>query len=110
MTAPEMQRSWQRTEGFLRDARTHLSQIAEAEYRDDLVQFDEFLENNELGLAFDTLESVARESQWEGLRVFELLALAAANMGMAERQQALDEYITQLRGWVYKTKLTAGDV
>jgi hypothetical protein len=94
----------------LRDARAHLSQIAEAEFHGDLVQFEEFLDHNELGLAFDTLESLARESQWEGQRVLELLALAAANMGLVEKQHALDECITKLRGWKYETKLPIGDV
>ena len=42
-----------------------------------LEKLAEFLEHNELGLAFDTLESIANESQWESQRVFELLALAS---------------------------------
>src|SRR5690349_16980932 len=75
MVSPELVRSWQRTEGFLRDARSHLSQMAEAEFRDELVQFEEYLEHNEFGIAFDILESLTRESQGEELRVFELLAL-----------------------------------
>jgi len=34
MTESELVRSWKRTEAFLRDARAHLSQIAEAEFVD----------------------------------------------------------------------------
>jgi len=109
MATPELMRSWKRTEGYLRDARAHLSQIAEAEFADAIQEFEDFLEHNELGLAFDTLESIARESSWESMRVLELLALAAASMGQAERQRALDQEITKLRGWKYETSLPDGD-
>jgi hypothetical protein len=109
MATPELLRSWKRTEGFLRDARAHLSQITEAEFSGSIAQFEEFLEHNELGLAFSTLESIASESQWESPRVFELLALAAASMGLQERQQALDEQLTKLRGWKYETVLPPTD-
>ena len=105
MASPELLRSWKRTEALLLDARAHLSQIAEAEYADAVHQFEEFIQHNELGLAFDTLESVAIESQWESQRVFELLALAAASMGLAERQKSLDELLTKLKGWHYETSL-----
>ena len=109
MATPELQRSWKRTEGYLRDARFNLSQIAEAEFSGDIQTFEEFLEYNELGLAFDTLEAIARESSWESLRIFELLALAAACMGMLERQLSVDLEITRLRGWEYKTILPGND-
>src|SRR5437773_10847215 len=109
MATPELERSWRRTEGYLRDARAHLSQIAEAEFADSISQFEEFLEHNELGLAFETLESLAVESQWESMRVFELLALAAASIGLHNEQRALDERITKLRGWKYETSLPGGD-
>jgi hypothetical protein len=105
MASPELHQSWARTEGYLRDARSHLSQIAEAEFCDDIAQFEEFLEHNELGLAFDTLESIAVESQWESHRVLELLALAAASMGLQERQRALDERLSKLKDWKYETSL-----
>ncbi len=109
MATPELLRSWKRTEGYLRDARAHLSQIAEAEFVDAILQFEEFLEHNELGLAFETLESVAAESQWESMRVLELLAFAAASMGLLERQRTLDDRITKLRGWKYETSLPSSD-
>lgn len=105
MPSPELLRSWERTEGYLRDARSHLSQIAEAEFSDGLAQFDEFLDHNELGLAFETLDSLANESQWESQPVFELLALAAASMGMSEAQRRLDATISELRGSAYVTSL-----
>jgi hypothetical protein len=105
MATPELEKAWKRTEDHLCDARSHLSQIAEAEFSDALVEFQKFLEHNELGLAFDTLVSVAIESQWESMRVFELLALAAASMGLRDRQRMLDEQITKCRGWKYETPL-----
>ena len=105
MEMPELEREWKRTEGYLCDARSHLSQIAEAEFSDALVEFQRFLEHNELGLAFDTLVSVAIESQWESMRVLELLALAAASMGLLDKQRMLDEQITKRRGWKYATVL-----
>lgn len=109
MTESELVRSWKRTEAFLHDARAHLSQIAEAEFVDSIAEFEEFIEHNELGLAFDALESVANESQWESQRVFELLALAAASMGLKERMRALDEQLSKLKGWKYETSLPPGD-
>jgi hypothetical protein len=109
LATPEHQQSWKRTEGYLRDARSNLLQIAEAEFSGDIQTFEELLEHNELGLAFDTLEAIARESAWESLRIFELLALAAASMDMAERQRSLDLEITKLRGWEYKTVLPGND-
>ncbi|AXQ27971.1 hypothetical protein D0B54_04455 [Solimonas sp. K1W22B-7] len=98
-------KSWQRTEGYLRDARSHLSQIAEADFADGIREAEQYLEHNELGLAFDALESIAMESQWEGLRFFELLALAAASMSLVDRQKAIDGLISRLRGWTYETNL-----
>jgi hypothetical protein len=108
MATPELMRSWARSEAFLRDARAHLSQIAEAEFADGIAQFEEFIEHNELGLAFDALESIADESQWESQRVLELLGLAAASMGLLERQRVIDEKLSNLKGWKYETVLPAG--
>ena len=98
MATPELWRSWARTEALLRDARAHLSQIAEAEFADGATDFEEFIEHNELGLAFDALESIASESHWESQRVFELLALAAASMGLHDRQRVLDAKLSKLKG------------
>jgi len=109
MASPDLLRSWARTEGYLREARSKLSQIAEAEFCDSITQFEEFVDHNELGLAFDTLESIATESQWESMRVLELLALAAASMKLYDRQSLIDQRITQLRGWKYETSLPAND-
>jgi len=104
MTSPELLRSWKRTEGYLREARAQLSQISEAEFDGGLAQFEEFVDHNELGLAFEALEAVAEESAWESPRVFELLALAASSMGRHEKQRELDAMLTELRGWPYQTQ------
>jgi len=109
MTTPELLRSLRRTEAFLRDARSHLSQAAEAQFVDGIAEFEEFIEHNELGLAFDTLESIATESQLESQRVFELLALAAASMGLRDRQRVLDERLSSMKGLKYETSLPAED-
>ncbi len=104
-TPPDLSRSWARTEAYLRDARAHLSQIAEAEFADGLAHFEEYLEHNELGLAFDTLDSVANESIWENHRVIELLAIAAASMGLTTDVHRLDAKLSELKGWAYQTVL-----
>lgn len=109
MPNPDLLRSWTRTEAFLWDARSHLSQIAEAEFVDEITEFENFVEHNELGLAFDTLEAVANDSLGESHRVFELLALAAASMGLSDRQQTLDEQLSKLKGWKHETSLPAED-
>lgn len=105
MPSPELLRSWKRTTGYLRDARAQLPPIAEAEFDDDLVQFEEFVDHNELGLAFDVLEAVAEESVRESPRMFELLALAASSMGRHEKQRELDAKLTELRSRPYQTEL-----
>lgn len=109
MPSPDLLHSWMRTEAFLRDARSHLSQIAEAEFVDEISEFESLVEHNELGLALDTLEAVANDSPLESHRVLELLALAAASMGLSDRQQTLDEQLSKLRGWKYETLLPAED-
>ena len=103
--SPELIRSWARTEGLLREARANVSQIGESEFSDQLDQFDEFISHNELGLALDTLEAIAQEGSWESLRLLELLALAAASMGLVDRQLELDREIGRLRGLPYSTQL-----
>ncbi|MGM9485891.1 hypothetical protein [Ideonella sp. YS5] len=105
MINPELLRSWACTKGYLRDARSNVSKYLEAEYSNDFVQFDEFIEHNELGLAFDTLCSVAKESRQESVHVFELLALSAASMGRLEDQRELDCLISELTEATHETHL-----
>jgi hypothetical protein len=105
MASSELQESWRRTEAYLRDARAHLSEAEDAIYADEIHELEGFLEHNELGLAFDVLDAVATQSALVTPRVLELLALAAASMGLLERQRALDARLTKLRGWRYETRL-----
>jgi hypothetical protein len=39
------------------------------------------------------------------MRALELPALAAASVGLRERQRNLDEQITKLRGWKHETQI-----
>ena len=105
MASPELPASWRRTEAYLRDARAHLSEADEGLYADGIDEAEGYLEQNELGLAFDVLNDIAVLSGFAPARVLELLALAAASMGMLEKQRALDESLTKLRGWKYETHL-----
>lgn len=105
MTRDQLVQSWKRTEGYLRDARSHLSQAAEALCVDEIAAFNEYLDHNELELALDALESAFNRSRSEPLRVLELLALAAASMGLTERQVLYDQRLSKARGWTYETSL-----
>ena len=108
MASSDLHDSWARTEGFLREARSHLSEVAEADHAATIAEFDDYIEHNELGLALDALRSIVKGSDFESPRVLESLALAAASMGMLEEQRELDNELTQLRGWKYETKLPGG--
>jgi hypothetical protein len=103
VATPELLHSWARTERFLLGARAHLSPPTVERFTDAIAQFEEFIEHNELGLAFDWLESIVLEGEPESERVLELLALAAGSMGRHERQQALDGRLTKLKGFMHET-------
>lgn len=105
MASEELLKSWKRTEGFLLEARSHLSQVAESDCADEIAEFDSFLEHNELELALDSLEAAFDKSSFENWRVLELMALAAASMGLLERQEHYDEQLSNARGWEYHTEL-----
>jgi hypothetical protein len=107
VTSEELLRSWKRTEGFLRDARSHFSGAAEGICADDLRAFEEYLEHNELELALDMLEDAFDKSEMGSWRVLELMALAAASMGLIDRQQRYDRRISVARGWRYETILSS---
>ncbi len=81
MASPELIQSWARTEGFLRQARAALpAEIAET-FSADLMQFEEFLEHNELGLAFDSLQWIVEDADYTSLALTRALHQAAENMG-----------------------------
>ena len=109
MTSPELLQSWKRTEGFLLDSRAHLSQAAEAICESELNEFHDFLEHNELGLAFESLVAAFEKSEFESWRVLELLALSAASMQLFDRQGEFDKRLSEARGWKYETVLPQND-
>jgi hypothetical protein len=97
MATPEMIESWIRTETRLMAARDLvLPDVAAANAR-DLLQFAEFLDHNELGLAFDYLFGIAQESQWDSVPLLQALAQAAEGMEMSEELAALNSQISLLQ-------------
>jgi hypothetical protein len=110
MTSDDLLKSWKRTEGFLLDARSNLSESAEALCDDEIREFEERLGAlntliNEFEFALDMLEAAYDKSGAEGSRVLELMALAAASMGLYERQRRYDDRLSEVRGWKYETVL-----
>ena len=93
MTPDQLLHSWKRTEGYLRDARAHLSEAAEGICADEISDFDHYVDHNELELALNALEAAFKKRSGESLRVLELMALAAASMGLVERQTQYDERV-----------------
>lgn len=109
MPPSELPAAWRRTEAYLRDARAQLSQAVEGIHADEIAEAEAFLEHNELGLAFEVLNNITKDNAHESPRVRELLALAAASMGLDDQQRAIDAELTRLRGWNYKTQLPMND-
>ena len=62
MPSKEPIASWEKTSGHLLDARSHLSQAAEGICADEIHEFQEYLEYNELELALDSLEAACEKS------------------------------------------------
>lgn len=52
-----------------------------------------------------SLEVAFEKSSFENWQALELMALAAASMGLLERQKKYDELLSKARGWEYLTKL-----
>lgn len=90
--------SWQITNGLLAEARALLSPNVVAANALDLKQFDEFLDANELGLAFDLLESIVYEDVQGCLPLLRLLKSAAAEMKLEENVTELQKRISTLEG------------
>jgi hypothetical protein len=105
MASDELLKSWKRTKGFLLDARSHLSEAGEGVCADEIHEFEVYLQHNELELALDMLDEAFVKSGFETWRVLELMALAAASMGLFDRQRRYDAQLSQARGWKYETVL-----
>jgi predicted Zn-dependent protease len=84
--------NWQITTRLLRQARTclpssprdQLPGASNGRLRGSLVEFDEFLNVNELELAWDALAAVAKRAK-AGSQCWALLAQAAIRMGLTDR-------------------------
>jgi hypothetical protein len=105
MVSEELKKSWQRTEAYLRDARAHFSNAAEGTCFNELHDFQDYLDHNELGLALECLDDAFERSGVEDLLVLENMALAAASMGLQDRQRVYDERLSVARGRKYETVL-----
>jgi hypothetical protein len=92
----DYQASWQRTEGLLATAKTLLLPEVAAANETDLRQFEEFLGANELGLAFECLESITYEDQPTCLPLLRLLRSAADEMNLHENLAELENRISAL--------------
>jgi hypothetical protein len=93
---PNYQASWQRTERLLATARTLLVPETVSANETDLRQFDEFLDVNELGLAFEWLASITYKDQPTCLPLLRLLRSAAEEMKLYENLSELDSRIDAL--------------
>lgn len=105
MTFDELQESWGRTTSFLRDARANVSEAGEGISADEIYEFEIYLEHYELELALDMLDEVVEGTGLESPHMIELMAKAALSMGLIERTRNYDKYLSELRGWEYRTKI-----
>jgi len=96
MASQELLSSWARTVKLLSEARALLSPEVERQHETSISQMVEFIEHNELGLAFDWLKSIAEESQWCDVKILEVLILAAENMERVDDANVLRQRIFQL--------------
>ena len=92
----DYQASWQRAEHLLATAKTLLLPDTVAANETDLQQFDAFLEANELGLAFEWLESITCQDQPGCLPLLRLLRSAAEEMNLYEKSTELEKRIQSL--------------
>lgn len=96
MASQELLASWARTEKLLNEARSWLSPEVARQHETSITRMIEFIEHNELGLAFDWLKSIAEESQWCDVRMLEALLLAAENIKRADDANELRLHIVEL--------------
>jgi hypothetical protein len=92
----DYQASWQRIERLLATAKALLLPEVAAANVTDLQQFDELLGANELGLAFEWLESITYEDQPACLPLLRLLRSIAEEMNLRENLAELNNRIHAL--------------
>jgi hypothetical protein len=95
-TMSSYQMHWQRTEQLLAEAKTLLPPDVARTNATDLQQFDELMDANELGLAFEWLESITDENQPTCLPLLGLLRAASEEMNLCENLSQLDARIQAL--------------
>lgn len=96
MISEELLQSWARTTALLTKARTLLSPSVARQHEADLLEVTEFLDHNELGIAFDWLLSIAQESQWNSKELLNTLQLAAENMDRLDDAASIRQHIFEL--------------
>ena len=96
MVSSELLQSWARAEMLLEKAQDLLSPEAVQEHEITLTQMADFIEHNELGLAFVWLKSIAEESQWDSVELLNTLLLAAENMNRTDDGNALRQRLREL--------------
>ncbi|RQT04739.1 hypothetical protein [Burkholderia contaminans] len=97
--------NWSKTSEYLREARAHLSETAEGVCKDKIAEFEDLLNHNEFELALDAIEASFRKGDDANWRVLEYMAMAALSMALVDRQRTYDQWLTQARGWNYRTVL-----
>ena len=98
MASKELIESWKRTERFLLDARAQLANHVQALCVEELNEFDDYIDHNELELALDMLDAALEKSAEKSSQVLELMALAAESMGLSDRQKGYDARRTTAPG------------
>ena len=96
MASAELLQSWARTTDLLTKARLLLTPEVVQQHGADLAEVAEFLDHNELGLGFDYLLSIARESQWDSEPLLRTLLLAAENMRRSDDAREIGLRIREL--------------
>ncbi len=88
--------AWTETERLLRNSFVLLDAEVAKEFDCDVKQILEFLDHNELGLAFDYLFSIVQEAQWNSAPILQSLVIAAESMGLAEEVGLLNNRVSSL--------------
>ena len=99
MATEELKETWNRTEALLREARSQFSEAGEALCSQEMQEFGEYLSHNEFELALDMLDAAFDKSGHESWQVMELMARAAASMGLKDRQQKYVLQLSETRGY-----------
>jgi len=94
MKTSSAEENWDRVISYLQDARSNISEAAEGISGDELADFERCLAQNELEKALDALERAVRSTGLGGLRIWELMAMAAKEMGLKEHVARFEKVIT----------------